>query len=204
MLENSDHLEETLMSLMTITCRSMRRPIVAAALALGVLAAGLGRAQAVEIQYWQYVFDTRVQAMTEVIKQFEAENPGITVKQVTFPYADYQTRLIAAKAAGRSPEVMQLFYGWLDTFIAGKLVQPLSKGAFQDAEIEKDFFPIVSALAWPLRRSNSRTSIRVERPAIGWLIRTLAAMLAQPGTIYYIRILTKDLEAVKLPSEREK
>ena len=85
MLENSDHLEETLMSLMTITCRSMRRPIVAAALALGVLAAGLGRAQAVEIQYWQYVFDTRVQAMTEVIKQFEAENPGITVKQVTFP-----------------------------------------------------------------------------------------------------------------------
>ncbi|WP_236841819.1 extracellular solute-binding protein [Bosea sp. PAMC 26642] len=134
------------MSLMTITRRSLHRPIVAAALALGVLAAGVGRAHAVEIQYWQYVFDTRVQAMTEVIKQFEAENPGITVKQVTFPYADYQTRLIAAKAAGRSPEVMQLFYGWLDTFIAGKLVQPLSKEAFKDAEIENEFFPIVSAM----------------------------------------------------------
>jgi hypothetical protein len=46
--------------------------------------------------------------------------------------------------------------------------------------------------------------MRVERPAIGWLIRSVAAMLAQPETIYYIRILTKDLGAVKLPSEREK
>lgn len=126
--------------------RIARRSFMATAMALGVFAAGAGRAQAVEIQYWQYVFDTRVQAMTELIKQFEAANPGITVKQVTFPYADYQTRLIAAKAAGRGPEVMQLFYGWLDTFIAGKLVQPLPKATFKDAEIEKDFFPIVSAM----------------------------------------------------------
>ncbi|TCR61053.1 carbohydrate ABC transporter substrate-binding protein (CUT1 family) [Bosea sp. BK604] len=126
--------------------RIARRSFLATAMAIGAFAAGAGRAQAVEIQYWQYVFDTRVQAMTELIKQFEAANPGITVKQVTFPYADYQTRLIAAKAAGRGPEVMQLFYGWLDTFIAGKLVQPLPKATFKDAEIEKDFFPIVSAM----------------------------------------------------------
>jgi multiple sugar transport system substrate-binding protein len=123
-----------------------RRSFLAAALTVGAFACGAGRAQAVEIQYWQYVFDTRVQAMTELIKQFETENPGITVKQVTFPYADYQTRLIAAKAAGRGPEVMQLFYGWLDTFIAGKLVQPLPKATFKDTEIERDFFPIVSAM----------------------------------------------------------
>lgn len=123
-----------------------RRSFLASVMALGVFGVGAGRAQAVEIQYWQYVFDTRVQAMTELIKQFEAANPDITVKQVTFPYADYQTRLIAAKAAGRGPEVMQLFYGWLDTFIAGKLVQPLPKAVFKDAEIERDFFPIVSAM----------------------------------------------------------
>lgn len=127
---------------MTKAAAGFRRLIAAAGFGLAFAT----QAFAVEIQYWQYVFDTRVQAMTELIKQFEAENPGITVKQVTFPYADYQTRLIAAKAAGRSPEVMQLFYGWLDTFIAGKLIQPLSKEAFKDAEIEKEFFPIVSAM----------------------------------------------------------
>lgn len=119
-----------------------RRLALAAALGLAVATP----AMAVEIQYWQYVFETRVKAMDELIKQFEAANPGITVKHVTFPYADYQTRLIAARAAGRSPEVMQLFYGWLDKFIDGKLIQPLPKAAFKDAEIEKDFFPIVSAM----------------------------------------------------------
>jgi multiple sugar transport system substrate-binding protein len=144
----------------TFARSAFRRPLLMAAMAAGVLACGLGRAQAVEIQYWQYVFDTRVQAMTEVIKQFEAENPGITVKQVTFPYADYQTRLVAAKAAGRSPEVMQLFYGWLDTFVAGKLIQPLSQEVFKEAEIEKDFFPIVSAMKRDGRYYGLPTAVR--------------------------------------------
>ena len=127
---------------LSVCARLLRRLLAAAALCLALPAPGF----AVEIQYWQYVFDTRVQAMTELIKVFEAQNPGITVKQVTFPYADYQTRLIAAKAAGRGPEVMQLFYGWLDTFIAGKLVQPLSKETFKEAEIESEFFSIVAAM----------------------------------------------------------
>ncbi len=126
--------------------RNLVRALAVTATAAGALLGGHNPVAAVEIQYWQYVFDTRVQAMTEVIKTFEAENPGITVKQVTFPYADYQTRLIAARAAGRSPEVMQLFYGWLDTFISGRLVQPLSPTAFKADEIEKEFFPIVSAM----------------------------------------------------------
>ncbi|RDJ25210.1 extracellular solute-binding protein [Bosea caraganae] len=110
--------------------------------------AAVSPAQAVEIQYWQYLFDSRVQAMTLLIKEFEAENPGITVKQVTFPYADYQTRIVAAKAGGRGPDVVQLFYGWLDNFIAGRLIQPLSKERFPAAQVEKDFFPIVSAMKY--------------------------------------------------------
>jgi multiple sugar transport system substrate-binding protein len=86
--------------------------------------------------------------MTVLIKEFEAENPGITVKQVTFPYADYQTRIVAAKAGGRGPDVVQLFYGWLDNFVAGRLIQPLSKERFPAARIEQEFFPIVSAMKY--------------------------------------------------------
>ena len=33
---------------------------------------------------------------------FEAEHPDITVKQVTFPYADYQTRIVAANMARKA------------------------------------------------------------------------------------------------------
>ncbi|RYF97560.1 MAG: extracellular solute-binding protein, partial [Caulobacteraceae bacterium] len=94
----------------------MRKAYVAG-LAAGISFIAMGAAQAVEIEYWQYVFDSRVQAMDQLIEKFEAANPDITVKQTTFPYADYQTRVVAAKVAGQGPDVVQLFYGWTDQFV---------------------------------------------------------------------------------------
>ncbi|MDO5090979.1 MAG: extracellular solute-binding protein [Cardiobacteriaceae bacterium] len=101
---------------------------------------------AVEIEYWQYVFETRVKAMDKLIANFEAQNPDIKVKQVTFPYADYQTRVVAATLAKKGPDVLQLFYGWTDQFVKGKVVQPLDAKVFPYETIEKEFFPIVSAM----------------------------------------------------------
>jgi multiple sugar transport system substrate-binding protein len=117
-----------------------------AGLAAGISFMAMGAAQAVEIEYWQYVFDSRVQAMAQLIAKFEAANPDITVKQTTFPYADYQTRVVAAKVAGQGPDVVQLFYGWTDQFVNGGLIKPLDPAVFPHAEIESDFFPIVSAM----------------------------------------------------------
>jgi ABC-type glycerol-3-phosphate transport system substrate-binding protein len=57
------------------------------ALAVG-LSLGLGAAnpaQAVEIDYWQYTFETRVKAMDQLIAKFQQANPGITVTQTNFP-----------------------------------------------------------------------------------------------------------------------
>lgn len=117
-----------------------------AGLAAGVSLMAMGSAQAVEIEYWQYVFESRVQAMDQLIENFEAANPDITVKHTTFPYADYQTRVVAAKAAGQGPDVVQLFYGWTDQFVNGGLIQPLDPEVFPPEQIESEFFPIVSAM----------------------------------------------------------
>lgn len=124
----------------------MRRATLFAGLVAGFSTFAFNAAQAVEIEYWQYVFDTRVKAMDELIAQFQKANPDITVKQVTFPYADYQTRVIAANMSGKGPDVMQLFYGWLDKFAAGGILQPLPTDAFPHDKIESEFFPIVSAM----------------------------------------------------------
>ena len=117
-----------------------------AVLAAGVSLMALGSAQAVEIEYWQYVFDSRIQAMDRLIENFEAANPDITVKHTTFPYSDYQTRVVAAQLAGQGPDVLQLFYGWTDQFVNGGLIQPLDPAVFPYEEIEAEFFPIVSAM----------------------------------------------------------
>ena len=124
----------------------MRRGLILAGLIAGFSTLAVNAAQAVEIEYWQYVFETRVKAMDELIANFEKANPYIKVKQTTFPYADYQTRVVAANMGGKGPDVMQLFYGWLDKFVAGKLLQPLPTDMFPHDKIESDFFPIVTAM----------------------------------------------------------
>ncbi len=124
--------------------RKLRGMMVGLMAGIGLMAAGT--AQAVEIEYWQYVFESRVKAMDELIKRFQAANPGITVKHTTFPYADYQTKIAAAIPAGQGPDVVQLFYGWLDNFVSAKFVQPLPTDAFPPEMLEKEFFPIISAM----------------------------------------------------------
>lgn len=120
------------------------------ALALGAAAsmtALLGSAaNAVEIEYWQYFFDARVTAMEQLIENFEAANPDITVKMTHFPYADYRTKVAAAIPAGEGPDVVQLFYGWLNDYVQADLIQPLPTDAFSADSIDAEFFPMVQAM----------------------------------------------------------
>lgn len=120
-----------------------KRALLASAAMLAF--AGASRAD-VEIEYWQYFFQQRVDAMDILIKNFEKENPGITVKMTTFPYADYRTKVAASIPAGEGPDVVQLFYGWLNDYVEAKLIQPLPADAFPAADIEAQFFPMVQAM----------------------------------------------------------
>jgi multiple sugar transport system substrate-binding protein len=101
---------------------------------------------AVEIEYWQYFFDARVTAMETLIDNFQTANPDITVKMTHFPYADYRTKVAAAIPAGEGPDVVQLFYGWLNDYVEAKLIQPLPTDTFPAARIDAEFFPMVQAM----------------------------------------------------------
>jgi multiple sugar transport system substrate-binding protein len=118
--------------------------LVAVGLTLGIASAA--SAQTVEIEYWQYTFAQRVQAIDELIKRFEAENPNIKVKHTHVPYDDFRLKIAAAIPAGQGPDVVQLFYGWLQDYLKAKLLQPLPVEMFPAAEIERDFFPLVKQI----------------------------------------------------------
>ncbi|MCH2095353.1 MAG: extracellular solute-binding protein [Rhodobacteraceae bacterium] len=118
----------------------------ATAAVTGTSALFASSAQAVEIEYWQYFFDARVTAMEQLIENFEAANPDITVKMTHFPYADYRTKVAAAIPAGEGPDVVQLFYGWLNDYKAAELIQPLPTDAFPADQIDAEFFPMVAAM----------------------------------------------------------
>ncbi|MFK7857311.1 MAG: extracellular solute-binding protein [Granulosicoccus sp.] len=111
-----------------------------------LLAAASGARAEVEIEYWQYFFEARVTAMDTLIENFQAANPGITVKTNQFPYADYRTKVAAAIPAGEGPDVVQLFYGWLNDYVDAKLIQPLPADQFPPQSIDEEFFPMVQAM----------------------------------------------------------
>ncbi len=122
--------------------RRLLKGFAAAAFALLISA----HARAVEIEYWQYTFKQRVDTIDTLIQQFQAANPGITVKQVTVPYDNYRTRIAAAIPAGEGPDVVQLFYGWLGDYIDANLLQPLPASTFDTAAIDREFFPFVQGM----------------------------------------------------------
>lgn len=122
-----------------------RKILIATALSTLMAVANSARAE-VEIEYWQYFFEARVTAMDTLIENFQAANPGITVKTNHFPYADYRTKVAAAIPAGEGPDVVQLFYGWLNDYVDAKLVQPLPADQFPPQSIDEEFFPMVQAM----------------------------------------------------------
>ena len=99
----------------------------------------------ITLEYWQYSFDSKVKLMDELIEEFEAANPGITVKQTNFPYDQYNEQVAAQVPAGRGPDVINLFYGWVPTYVDAGYLQPLPQDAFPHDEIESEFFPLVEA-----------------------------------------------------------
>ena len=120
--------------------------MIGVALCVTLLTMLARQAGAVEIEYWQYTFKQRVEAIDELIAQFQKANPDITVKHVNVPYDNYRTRIAAAIPAGEGPDVAQLFYGWLTDYIKGGLLQPLPEDAFDTATIDHDFFPFVQGM----------------------------------------------------------
>jgi multiple sugar transport system substrate-binding protein len=127
----------------------MKKPVrpIFFALATALMATLLGSAlaQPLEIVYWQYDYATRIDAMNQLIEQFEAQNPDITIRQETFPYDAYQQQVAASLPAGQGPDVVQLFYGWLPAWQRAGYLEPLPQAHFDPATLDSEFVPMAQA-----------------------------------------------------------
>ena len=100
---------------------------------------------AIEIEYWQYNFGARIEAMNQLIELFEAENPGITViHNSDIPYADFRDKIATSVPAGVGPDVATLFYGWQNAWIDAGYLVPLPEDEFPMSMLD-EFSPMVQA-----------------------------------------------------------
>ncbi len=104
-------------------------------------------AEDVHIVYWQYFYQSKVDTIDLLIKQFEAKNPGITVEQVTFPYESYNQKLAAAIPAGEGPELVNLYYGWLPLYVKAGYLAELPKDSFGSEYFKKTYYNFVEQSA---------------------------------------------------------
>ncbi len=99
----------------------------------------------IEIEYWQYNFGARIEAMDQLIEMFHAENPGIkVVHNNEIPYADFRDKIAVSVPAGVGPDVATLFYGWQLDWIAADYLVPLPESDFPPSVLD-EFSPMVEA-----------------------------------------------------------
>lgn len=103
------------------------------------------KSDTVTIEYWQYFFDARVDAMNRLIQQFEAENPDIRViHNSDIPYAEFRDKIAASAPAGVGPDVVTLFYGWVPAWVDAGYLVPLPEEDFPAKMIETELLPMVA------------------------------------------------------------
>jgi multiple sugar transport system substrate-binding protein len=99
----------------------------------------------VTIEYWQYNYEARVDAMNMLIEQFEAENPDIhVIHNSDIPYDNFRDEIAASAPAGVGPDVVTLFYGWIPAFVDAGYLVPLPQDEFDPEWIESYFSPMVA------------------------------------------------------------
>ena len=114
-------------------------------LALSATAPLFAQDDVVEIEFWQYNFGARVDAMNALIAQFEEANPDVRViHNSDIPYANFRDELAASAPAGVGPDVVSLFYGWIPAFVDAGYLVPLPAEDFPEEWIESFFSPMVA------------------------------------------------------------
>ena len=81
------------------------------------------------IVYWSHEYDPRIELDKELIAEFSAANPEITVKYETFPYEDYETKVFTAIAGGTGPDLFNLFTSRMGEAVSSGSVVPIDFAA---------------------------------------------------------------------------
>jgi multiple sugar transport system substrate-binding protein len=101
----------------------------------------------IEIEYWQYFFQARVDAMDMLIAQFEAENPDVhVIHNSDIAYENFRTEIATSAAGGVGPDVVSLYYGWIPAFVDAGYLVPLPE-PFTADYINENFVPMVAQSA---------------------------------------------------------
>ena len=97
-------------------------------------------AQKVTITYWGLWEPSRV--LEDVIKDFESQNPGVTVNYQQQSYRDYRERLQTAIAGNQGPDVFRFHASWVPMLKSE--LSPVPASVMKPSDFQSQYYPVVS------------------------------------------------------------
>lgn len=95
------------------------------------------------ITYWQYTYPSKVEEIDKQIEKFEEENPDIEVIAQDYPHDQFQQKIFAAEKAGKGPDIMNIYYGWIPEYVDKGYIQPIRDELMSDDEIEDYYVDMI-------------------------------------------------------------
>ncbi|NIS80150.1 MAG: extracellular solute-binding protein [Anaerolineales bacterium] len=65
-----------------------------------------------ELEIWDWEFPVREALVKELIEEWNQMHPDITINYIALPWADIETKILAAGTAGNAPPISDVFYFW--------------------------------------------------------------------------------------------
>lgn len=113
--------------------------------AAGALAAGLpfaqfaARAQEAAFQgtaeFWDWEYAPRQDYMKQLIEEWQAANPGITLNYTAYPWGDLGPRLLTANEAQQNPPISNVHNEWRYALQKSKLLAPYPEDLFDYSQL---------------------------------------------------------------------
>lgn len=93
------------------------------------------------ITYWGLWEPEEV--MSEIISDFEKENPGISVQYVKQSHQDYRERLQLAIASGQGPDVFRFHSSWVP--MLREELYPVPASVMSSSEFQASYYPVMAS-----------------------------------------------------------
>jgi len=94
--------------------------------------------------FWDWEYAPRQAYMQQLIGEWQAENPGVTLNYTTFPYGDLGTKLLTANEAEQNPPISNVHADWRPALQRAGLLAPYPEDLFDFSQLAST--PFLSAM----------------------------------------------------------
>ena len=98
-------------------------------------------AEPVVVAYWHTMSDPETAQLDQVIADFEAANPGITIEATRYSWDDFKPALLTALAGGAAPDAARMDIAWVSEFADQGALMQLDGVMTGFEDIAADAFP---------------------------------------------------------------